>query len=347
MNRSDRARRRSPRLRGFTLIELLVVIAIIAVMMALLVPAVQKVREANNRMVCAHKLKQIGIALHNYESDFKRFPVGGVTEGPCCGNRSRTNWAIEILPYLEQNDLFKQFQDRVGNIPPGLSGGPGIYNESSQNNFARRQRVIPYECPSDIFDERDYINRPASGPGNDLNLRFARGSYRAVSGRSGGNGRVFWDTCEPGLGTLNPLWRGLLHSVGASACPQGNPERFASMLDGTSNTIIVGEYTNWDVPRRRTFWSYTYTSYNQSSITPFTGMINNSYNDCAQKMVAIGLTDNICKRGFGSFHADGGLNFLLGDGHVKYVSKDVDINMLAAMATVAGGETMNIIDNSQ
>jgi prepilin-type N-terminal cleavage/methylation domain-containing protein/prepilin-type processing-associated H-X9-DG protein len=338
----------NPRPRaGFTLIELLVVIAIIAVLMALLVPAVQKVREANNRMVCAHKLKQIGIALHNYESDNKKFPPGGITEGPCCGNRSRTTWAIEILPYLEKTDLFETYTDRIGNIPPGLSGGPGIYNESPQNAFTRTQRMVAYECPSDLFDEPQNINRPASGPGNDLNLRYARGSYRAVSGRSGGNGRVFWDTCEPGLGTLNPLWRGLLHSIGATSCPQGNQEKFAHMIDGSSNTIIVGEYGTTDTIRRRTFWAYTYTSYNQSSITPVTGMINNSYNDCAQKMVAAGLTDNICKRGFGSFHGDGGLNFLLGDGHVKYVSKHVDLNLLADMATIAGRETSNVVDTAQ
>ncbi len=332
---------------GFTLIELLVVIAIIAVLMALLVPAVQKVREASNRMICAHNLKQIGLALHNYAGDYGKFPPGGITEGTCCGTRSRTTWAIEILPYIEKTALFNTYTDRVGNIPAGGSGGPGIYNESPQNAFTRVQRVKPYECPSDIFDETNFTNRPASGPGSGL--QYARGSYRAVSGRAGRNGtqfgRIFWDTCETGFGgTLNPRWRGLLHSIGAPQCPQGGQERFASVVDGTSNTVIVGEYGNWDVPRRRTFWAYTYTSYNQSSVSPWTGTFNNSYNDCATKMVALGLTDNICKRGFGSFHADGGLNFLLADGHVKFVSINVDMNLMVDMATIAGMEASNVVD---
>ncbi len=332
---------------GFTLIELLVVIAIIAVLMALLVPAVQKVREASNRMICAHQLKQIAIALHNYAGDYGAFPPGGITEGNCCGNRSRTNWAIEILPYIEQTELFRTYETRIGNIPSGLSGGPGIYNESPVNNFLRRKRVRAYECPSDIFDETDYIARPASGPGNDLNLRYTRGSYRAVSGRAGRNagspGRVFWDACEPGLGTLNPRWRGLLHSIGAPACSQGGPEKFAAVIDGTSNTLMVGEYQNWDVPRRRTFWGYTYTSYNQSSISPFSGVLNTSYNDCTRKMQMIGLTDNLCKRGFGSFHGDG-LNFVLVDGHVKFVNNNVDMNLLSDMATIQGLEATNVVE---
>src|SRR4026209_155940 len=92
--------------RGFTLIELLVVIAIIGILIALLLPAVQKVREAANRAKCGSNLKQIGIAILNYHDQHGPFPNGGITEGYCCGTKSKDTWTISILPYLERDDVY-------------------------------------------------------------------------------------------------------------------------------------------------------------------------------------------------------------------------------------------------
>jgi prepilin-type N-terminal cleavage/methylation domain-containing protein/prepilin-type processing-associated H-X9-DG protein len=96
--------------RGFTLIELLVVIAIIAILIGLLIPAVQKVREAAARTRCANHLKQVGLAIHNFHDSYRRFPTGG-DDGPtsCCSadTLDRYNWTYHILPYLEQDALFR------------------------------------------------------------------------------------------------------------------------------------------------------------------------------------------------------------------------------------------------
>src|SRR5881628_2482348 len=87
--------------QGFTLIELLVVIAIIAILIALLVPAVQKVREAAARTQCTNNLKQMGIAIHAYHDVKKKLPAGGVRNGTCCSWPNGATWTIYILPYIE------------------------------------------------------------------------------------------------------------------------------------------------------------------------------------------------------------------------------------------------------
>ena len=110
---------RSPARAGFTLIELLVVIAIIAILIALLVPAVQKVREASMRAHCQNNLKQIALGLHSYHDANKQLPPGSV-DGPFGGDawaHDRSNWLHFILPHVEQADIWKETQDWLAATP--------------------------------------------------------------------------------------------------------------------------------------------------------------------------------------------------------------------------------------
>lgn len=314
----------SHRARGaFTLIELLVVIAIIAVLIGLLVPAVQKVREAANRMQCANNLKQLGLACQSHHDSKGTFPPGGITEGYCCATQSKTNWAIEILPFIEMDSLYKRYDQNS-------------FNEAAANQFVREQPVKTYTCPSDASVGGNVLIKPASGPGSGLN--YMPGSYRAVSGRANITAPLGWWDNGEGL-ALPTTYKGAMHTVWAA---QGlNPERISNILDGTSNTLLVGEYQTRTIPERRTFWAYTYTSYASSSVHPASHTYLNDFTRCETISAQQGLDNRPCRRAFGSFHT-GGSNWALCDGSVRFIPQSVDMNMLSNMATISGGEVVSI-----
>lgn len=304
---------------AFTLIELLVVITIIGILIGLLLPAVQQVREAARRTTCQNNLKQIGLAILNYEQSLKSFPPGAITEGACCGTRSQISWPISILPQLEQTALFDQYNHNAK-------------NEDPENKLVRETFLEVYTCPSDV--EIDRLDKPESGPGNGL--QYAPGSYRGMEGLVARGSSDWWDVgySQPDI-ELPKEWKGVFYKVGFWSSLR-RPLRMAEIRDGTTNTLLVGEYHNESRNRRRTFWAYSYASYNQSGATPESRTLIADYDEC----VSIGGMNgaNSCKRGWGSLHSAGVIQFVRCDGSATSISPTIDMETWSAYATVAGNE---------
>lgn len=298
---------------GFTLVELLVVIAIIGILVALLLPAVQAAREAGRRASCGNNLREIGLAIHNYHELQSCFPPGAVNFGACCSTESYTSWPISILPYLEQGGLEKKYVH-------------GMTNESPENQSVRQQNVKVYACPSEPGTR--VLEEPESGPANDFNLRYMPGSYRGVGGRSDGTG--WWDN-YPQYKLLPFQWRGVFHVVDGRL----EQETFAQVVDGTSHTLLVGEYGTQTRTRRRTFWAYSYGSYNRSDAVPQSRTLLGNWDRCA----ALGGPGGVqaCNHGWGSFHP-AIVQFLFCDGNVRPVNQAVDTTIFVQAATIAGRE---------
>ncbi len=309
----------SSRRTAFTLVELLVVIAIIGILIALLLPAVQAAREAARRTQCANNLKQIGLAVLNYESALGSFPPGGITEGPCCGTPSLTNWAISILPQLEQQALYDQYDMNA-------------FNEDPVNQPVCQASLALQVCPSDRNTQD--LGIPESGPADSYEAEYRRGSYRANTGRH--KTGLWWGApSDPASWPLDRGWRGPLPTIGYISI---QTVKISQISDGLSSTLLVGEYASVTHPRRRTFWAASYACYNKSSMIPEGRILIPDYDRC----VAAGGGSFSCKIAWASLHP-GGTQFVLCDGSVRFVQSSVDIDLLTAMATIANGEVIGTV----
>jgi prepilin-type N-terminal cleavage/methylation domain-containing protein/prepilin-type processing-associated H-X9-DG protein len=342
------------RRRGFTLIELLVVIAIIAILIGLLLPAVQKIREAAARMSCQNNLHQLALAVHNYHDANGAFPAGNIYRANSKGQFDYyETWAILLLPYIEQDNLYKLWDPTVPNA---------ISDAASPRMATLRQSLVKtYNCPSDPNPFTPSF--PASGPSSQSGLGiplYMPSSYRAVAGTTfgGRNGKpgapsdaggdANWDDTGNGqtqwLMANFPQWRGVMHSVqiGANGSngPVGNAEKITSISDGTSNTLLVGEYVTRTTINRRTFWAYAYTSYNLSDNTIAQSRTMIPDFDLCTVTPPTTNGSNQCKRAWGSFHS-GNINFAFSDGSVRSISQNIDMNtVFPALGSIAGGEVI-------
>ena len=306
-----------PRSRGFTLIELLVVIAIIGVLIGLILPAVQAAREAARRMQCSNNLKQIGLALHNYESSQGVFPPGYVSA--VVNNQdvgAGWAWGSMILPQMEQSNLVNAINFSLSVADPA-------------NSTLDLVRVANYLCPSDstkaLVPVRDATNT------------------NTVDTVSGSNYVGVFGVGEIGDAPGN----------GAGLFYRNSRVGFREILDGTSQTFMVGErshnlsYATWTA-RSPGGWLYKTSSFEGG-----TDQFVNANDEQAFTMVLgpIGTEDlprtpnnpRAHVEDYWSYHP-GGVNFLFADGSVRMVKNGIAPAVYQALATRAGGEVVGASD---
>ena len=311
-----RGSRPPARSRGFTLIELLVVIAIIAILIGLLLPAVQKVREAAARMKCSNNLKQWSLGMHNYHDTRGQFPLGS-------RNNPRQTWVMYLWAFVEQNalaqknDLNQPFYATPGTVPNTLNGLCGAH-------------VPIYLCPSDnglIDQSAGYYQR-------------TRGNY-AVNW-----GNALYDDTQGGGSAVSQNFGPFYHVGGNRSAP--GVVRMTNITDGTSNTLMLSETllakspddNDWrgDIHNDDgVFRFHTVTAPNSSAPDLISSTAYFQQNGDPLMPVALGYPQRAAAR---SRHL-GGVNAAMCDGSVRFVRNAIPLVTWAAMGSMAGGEVVS------
>ena len=326
----------SARRKGFTLIELLVVIAIIAILIGLLLPAVQKVREAANRSTCQNKMKQLALGLHNHHDANRQLPAGCKSLAFECVAGSKTYpavvsdaldgripWTVAVLPYIEQSAEYSRYNIADTASFAAFAVYPSATNAAVQFPAAANNRNKRFECPSDPHNNGQSNNNYLASMGG--------GANSACYASSDSNRRFFTN----GMMYVN------------------SKVKFVEVGDGTSNTFLLGE-TKYFVNKQERLaaagvaatdlnyqsWDSAFRSYASN------GSFSTAVNMCGAIFPINGFaipSQNLASlfgpqtSAYGSYHQSGA-NFALGDGSVRFVTEDIDLTVYRQAGTINNGD---------
>jgi prepilin-type N-terminal cleavage/methylation domain-containing protein/prepilin-type processing-associated H-X9-DG protein len=339
----------SPCRRGFTLIELLVVIAIIAILIGLLLPAVQKIREAAARMQCSNNLKQLGLALHNYHDSNGRLPPGRKSLGNTEGYGQPTyspdpvilnlHGLVLLLPYIEQDNLYKQFNlnaaagDFLGSQLGYSIGNAKLASPdavASGNAALAANRVATFLCPSDPGNPTINPSPYYSPDLGKTGIKAYKTSYDFIAQCQGVGYYNYW--ANSSLGTR--------YMFG-----ENSTTRITDVTDGTSNTLAMGEQTLALYNGVTTSWAYA--GWVSVGIDPV-GAWNTTYP--ARGLNIWNYNNNTSPPNntpgqraswynASSLHT-GGVNFVFADGSVHFISQTIDVVSLTYLSRMADGQVI-------
>lgn len=313
---------------GFTLIELLVVIAIIAILIGLLLPAVQKVREAAARAKCSNNLKQIGLALHNYHDSNGTFPKCSVQQGV---NLANVGWHVFILPYIEQSALYSQIDTTVSSYAGSGEYYPNQTTPAAMNQtYAGGTQVAMFICPSATsFYSASTIDAPGPSIRAFTTHYYGNAGPNAAGYNVNTVGQVQGDMAADGVLPFYP-------SIITNFNPLPPPAAVAltDISDGTSNTLMVFEasYTALDAATYRAWQrGFNWDSDGSCSRNVKYAMIP------PQTYTSTGTYNNIS---MGSNHSNG-CNVAFADGSIRFLNQDIDLNtVLIPLASRASSEVI-------
>jgi len=330
---------------AFTLIELLVVIAVIAILVALLLPAVQQAREAARRIQCKNNLKQVGLALHNYHDTAQSLPPGLVFAPWPAVSPLLWGWNTLVLPQLDQAPLYQAI-DTNRSIGDVVTATPNL-----------GATILPMvRCPSDvgsslILRTNVLVNGRIGVNISGLNL-LARSNYPAVTGVRGDAVRGWHGLTALDPYTVAPGWPGF-----GGAFTENSHVKLRDFVDGTSNVLIVGEryspaadgsnvsfiplgHSAWlGTPNRGTDGVVAVLGDTAATATLPSDFLFTSIERKCWYGINGNNTGSVSRgqtTGFGSMHP-GGANFLLGDGAVRFLSNNIDVNTYRDLGRIADG----------
>ncbi len=300
---------------AFTVVELLVTIAIIGILVAILFPAVQSVREAARRTHCQNNLRQIGLAIANYESTFKRLPPGRIgcddsgemmlikncPAGSSAAQKNGASGFVSILPFVEQQGLFSKLDVANGGLWNRDVDDLDWYWSDPDKNWGVKQELSIYWCPSEVSSRRSSVYEP---------VWAATSSYALSSGT---------------LGPSSADYEVKYFNDGAFV--YRTPKHLRDIHDGLSNTFAIGEVVSPDIWESSNIWNYAIA--NADCLRSTENPLNTPPGDGTVNMLRNGA--------FASNHPQSGL-FLYLDGHVKVLSDRIGLVAYRSMSTIRHGE---------